>query len=113
MGDSEKRTSWWNQEVKEAIRAKKDAFKVLLQDISSSDLQSQDTEVQKAATSTVKEIQGIVMIRVSSSVGFQLFFGKQSILADHSRLRGTRSSVTYSIKDAAGNILTDENEILL
>ena len=25
-GDSEKRTPWWNQEVKEAIRAKKDAF---------------------------------------------------------------------------------------
>ena len=26
-GDSEKRTPWWNQEVKEAIRTKKDAFK--------------------------------------------------------------------------------------
>ena len=29
------------------------------------------------------EIQGEVMGRVWSSVGFQLFFGKQSILADH------------------------------
>ena len=28
------------------------------------------------------------------------------------RLRGKRSSVTYSIKDSAGSILTDENEIL-
>ena len=28
------------------------------------------------------------------------------------RLRGKRSSVTYSIKDSAGNILTDENKIL-
>ena len=28
------------------------------------------------------------------------------------RLRGKRSSVTFSIKDSAGNILTDENEIL-
>ena len=28
------------------------------------------------------------------------------------RLRGKRSSVTYSIKDSAGNILTNENEIL-
>ena len=26
-GDREKRTPWWNQEVKEALRAKKDAFK--------------------------------------------------------------------------------------
>ena len=28
------------------------------------------------------------------------------------RLRGKSSSITYSIKDSAGNILTDENEIL-
>ena len=28
------------------------------------------------------------------------------------RLRGEKSSVTYSIKDSAGNILTDENEII-
>ena len=33
-------------------------------------------------------------------------------MADHPRLRGKRSSVTYSIKDSDGNILTDENEIL-
>ena len=31
-GDSEKRTLWWNQEVKEANRAKKDAFKASVQD---------------------------------------------------------------------------------
>ena len=29
--DSEKRTPWWNQEVKEAIRAKKDSFKIFVQ----------------------------------------------------------------------------------
>ena len=34
--DSEKRTPWWNQDVKEAIRAKKDAFKALLQNRSCS-----------------------------------------------------------------------------
>ena len=28
------------------------------------------------------------------------------------RLRGKRSSITHSIKDSDGNILTDENEIL-
>ena len=37
---------------------------------------------------------------------------RQSVLADHRRLRGKRSGVTYSIKDSAGNILTEENEIL-
>jgi len=29
--DSEKRTPWWNQDVKEAIRAKKNSFNALLQ----------------------------------------------------------------------------------
>jgi len=52
-GGSEKRTPWWNQDLKEAIRAKKDAFK--------------DTE------------EG-----VRSSIGFQLFIGKQSILVNDS-----------------------------
>ena len=54
-GDGEKRTPCWNQEVKEAIRAKKDAFKALLQDRSSSDLQSWRTEARKAATLAVKK----------------------------------------------------------
>ena len=54
-GDSEKRTPWWNQEVKEAIGAKKYAFKAWLQDRSSSDLQFRYTEARKAATSAVKK----------------------------------------------------------
>ena len=52
------------------------------------------------------------MGRVWSSVAFQLFFGKQSILADHPPFMWKRLSITYSIKDSDGNILTDENEIL-
>ena len=54
-GDSEKRTPWWNQEVKEAIRAKKHAFKAWLQDRSSSDLQFRYAEARKAATLAVKK----------------------------------------------------------
>ena len=50
------------------------------------------------------------MGRVWSSLTFQLFFGQQSILVAIRHLRDKRSSVTYSIKDSAGNILTDENE---
>ena len=50
------------------------------------------------------------MGRVWSSVGFQLFFGKQSFLADHSSF--TWRKIEYSIKDSAGSILTGENEIL-
>ena len=50
----EKRTSWWNQDVEEAIRAKKDAFKALLQNRSSSDLQSRYSETRKSAAQAVK-----------------------------------------------------------
>ena len=52
------------------------------------------------------------MGRVWSSVGFQLFFGKQSILADHPPF--TWQKIEYHVlhKDSDGNILTDENDIL-
>ena len=52
---SEKRTPWWNQDVKEAIRAKKDAYKALLQNRSALDLQSRYLEARKAANSAVKQ----------------------------------------------------------
>ena len=46
-GGSEKRTPWWNQDVKETIQAKNDAFKALLQNRSSSDLQFRYSEARK------------------------------------------------------------------
>ena len=52
------------------------------------------------------------MGRVWSSVGFRLFSVTKYFSTTIRRLRGKRSSVTFSIKDSAGNILTDENEIL-
>ena len=51
------------------------------------------------------------MGRVWLSVELQLYFGKQSILAEHPPFTWQKI-LTYSIKDSAGNILTDENEIL-
>ena len=50
------------------------------------------------------------MGRILSLVGLQLFFSKvfwQTIRC----LQGKRLSVTYSIKNSASNILTNENEI--
>ena len=74
---SEKRTPWWNQDIKEAIQAKKDAFKALLQNRSSSDLQSR-------YGSGSKNVQRTLFGEILLSVGFQLFFGKLSIWADRS-----------------------------
>ena len=52
--DRVKRTPWWNQDAKKAVRTKKDAFKALLQNRSSSDSQSQHSEARKAAAQSVK-----------------------------------------------------------
>ena len=51
---SEKRTPWWNQDVKKAIRAKKDAFMAWLQNRSLSDLQSRYSKARKSAAQAVK-----------------------------------------------------------
>ena len=51
---SEKRTLWRNQEVKEAIRAKKVAYKAWLANKSSAKLRSLYSEARKAAATKVK-----------------------------------------------------------
>ena len=111
-GDSEKRTPWWNQEVKETIRAKKDAFKAWLQDRSSSDLQSRYTEARKAATLAVKKSKEKSWEEFGRRLDSNNFSANKVFWQTIRRLRGKRSSITYSIKDSDGNILTDENEIL-
>ena len=111
-GDSEKRTPWWNEEVKEAIRAKKDAFKTWLQDRSSSDLQFRYTEARKAATSAVKKSKEKSGEEFGRRLDSNYFSANKVFWQTIFRLCGKRSSVTYSIKDSAGNILTDENEIV-
>ena len=111
-GDSEKRTPWWNQEVKEAIRTKKDVFKAWLQDRSSSDLQSRYIEARKAATSAVKKSKEKSREEFGRRLDFNYFSANKVFWQTIRRLRGKRSSITYSIKDSDGNILTDENEIL-
>ena len=50
---SEKRTPWWKQEVKEAIRAKKVACKAWLANKSSLELRLQYSEARKAAATKV------------------------------------------------------------
>ena len=47
-----------------------------------------------------------------SSVGFQLFIGQQSILANHSPIAWKSLSTTTSIKDSTENILRDEKKII-
>ena len=110
-GNSEKRTPWWNQEVKEAIQAKKDAFQAWLQDRLSSDLQSWYTEVRKAAASTVNKSKEKSWEEFGRRLDSYYFSAHKVFWQTIRRLRGKRSSNTYSIKDSAGDILTNDNEI--
>ena len=110
--DSEKRTPWWNQDVKEAIRAKKDAFKALLQNRSSSDLQSRYSEARKAATSAVKRSKEKSWEEFGRQLDSNFSSANKVFWQTIRRLRGKRSNATASIKDSAGSILKDENEIL-
>ena len=96
-GDSEKRTPSWNPEVKEAIRAKKDAFKAWLQDRSSSDLQSRYTEARQAATSAVKKSKEKSWEEFGCRMDSNYFSANKVFWQIIRRLRGKRSSVTYSI----------------
>ena len=57
---NEKRTPWWNLDIKEAIRAKVNAFKALLQNRSSSDLRSRYWKAQKAAALAVKTSKNVL-----------------------------------------------------
>ena len=101
-----------NQKVKEAIRAKKDAFKAWLQDRSSSDLQSRYTKSRKVATLAAKKSKEKSWEEFGRRLDSNYFSVNKVFWQTIRRLRGKRSSITYSIKDSDGNILTDENEIL-
>ena len=48
-GESQQRTPWWNENVKEAIRMKKKAFRALLSNRSSSELESRYSEARSVA----------------------------------------------------------------
>ena len=109
---SEKRTPWWNQVVKEASRAKKNAFKALLQNRSSFDLQSRYSEARKAAAQIVKMSKE----RSSEEVGRRLDSNYSSahkvFWQTIRRLRGKSLSTTTSIKDSTGNKPRDEKKII-
>ena len=68
------------------LSKQKNAFKALLQNKSSSDLQFRYFEVREAAALPVKTFQKTVSREVWSLVGFQLYVDKQSILADQALL---------------------------
>ena len=75
-------------------------------------MQSRYTEARKAATSAVKKSKEKSWEEFGRRLDSNCFSANKVFWQTIRRLRGKRSSITYSIKDSDGNILTDENEIL-
>ena len=75
-------------------------------------MQSQYTEGQKAATSAVKKAKEKSWEEFGRQLDSNYFSANKVFWQTICCLLGKRSSVTYSIKDSAGNILTDENVIV-
>ena len=75
-------------------------------------MQSRYTEAQKAATLAVKKSKEKSWEEFGRRLDSNYFSANKVFWQTIRRLRGKRSSVSYSIKDSAGNILTDENEIV-
>ena len=67
---------------------------------------------RKAATSAVKKSKEKSWEEFGRRLDSNYFSVNKVFWQTIRRLRGKRSSVTYSIKDSSGNILTDENKIL-
>ena len=105
-----KTTPWWN--AREAIRAKKEAFKALLQNRSPSNLQSQYSEAPKTAALAVKMSKERSCEEFSSQLDFSYSSGNKVFWQTIRHLRGKSLEATTSIKDLTGNILRDEEEIL-
>ena len=107
---SEKRTLWWKQEVKEAIRAKKVAYKAWLANKSSLEFRSQYSEARKAAATKVK------LSKERKEFGERLDNNFKTInkvfWQTIRRLRGKRSRVALFIEDSNGVTLKEQDAIL-
>ena len=97
---SEKRTPWWNQEVKEAIRAKKVAYKAWLANKSSVELRSQYSEAHKAAVTKVKLSKERAWKEFGERSNNNFKTANKVFWQTIHRLRGKRSRAAFFIKDS-------------
>ena len=109
---SEKRTPWWNQEVKEAIRAKKVAYKAWLANKSSAELYSQYPEARKAAATKVKLSKERAWKEFGERLNNDFETANKVFWQTIRRLRGGRSQATFFIEGSNGVTLKEEDAIL-
>ena len=109
---SEKRTPWWNQEVKEAIRPKKIACKAWLANKSSVELRSQYSEARKVAATKVKLPKERAWKEFGERLDDDFKTANKVFWQTIRRLRGKRSRAAFFIEDSNGVTLKDQDAIL-
>ena len=109
---SQKRTAWWNQEVKEAIRAKKVAYKVWLANKSSAELCSQYSETRKAAATKVNLSKEKAWRVFGERLDDDFKMANKVFWRTIRRLRGKRSLAAFIIEGSNGVTLKDQDAIL-
>ena len=109
---SEKRTAWWNQEVKEAILAKKAAFRAWLTNKSCTQLKSQYSAARKTAAMKVKQSKEKSWEDFGQKLDTDYRSANKVFWQTIRRLRGKRSTAPTFVEDSNGAILQHQNEIL-
>ena len=109
---SEKRTPWWNQRVKEAIRAKKVAYKAWLANKSSLELRSQYSEARNAAATKVKLFKERAWKEFGERLDDGFKTANKVFWQTIRRLRGKRSRAAFCIEDSNGVTRKDQDTIL-
>ena len=109
---SEKRTPCWNQEVKEAIRAKKVAYKVCLANKSLVELRSQYSEASKAAATKVKLFKERAWKEFGKRLDGDFKMANKVFWQTVRRLRGKRPQAAFFIEGTNGVTLRDQDAIL-
>ena len=108
----ERRTHWLNQDVKKAIRTRKDVFKALLQNRSSSGLKSRYSEARKAGALAVKLFKERSWEKFGHRLDSNIRWLTKYFFRPFSACIRKSLSTTISIQDSTGGILWNEKEIL-
>ena len=109
---SEKRTAWWKQEVKEAIRAKKTAFRAWLTNKSSEQLQLRYSAARKTAATIVKKSKEKSWEEFGQKLDTDYRLANKVIWQTMRRLRGKQTPVATFIEDTNGVLLNHQTGIL-
>ena len=106
-----RRTPWFNQEVKDAIRAKKEAYKAWLGNKAPL-LRRWYTEARKVAAETVKASKAKSWKDFGVKLDSDFRSANKVFWQTIRRLRNKKPSSTPAIKNSAGVLLTTEKNIL-